>query len=111
MKDGLLKENIDGEALAWAHSRLVQRDEERKILIVISDGAPVDDSSLSANHSNFLEEHLHAMIHNVNQVQQVELLAIGIGHDVGKYYDNAITINNAETLGETLLEKLTDLFE
>ena len=90
---------------------MVQRDEERKILIVISDGAPVDDSSLSANHSHFLEEHLHAMIHNVNQAQQVELLAIGIGHDVGKYYDNAITINNAETLGETLLEKLTDLFE
>ena len=111
LKDGLLKENIDGEALAWAHNRLVQRDEERKILIVISDGAPVDDSSLSANHSHFLEEHLHAMIHNVNQAQQVELLAIGIGHDVGKYYDNAITINNAETLGETLLEKLTDLFE
>tara|TARA_B100001105_G_scaffold14734_1_gene10735 strand:- start:866 stop:2635 length:1770 start_codon:yes stop_codon:yes gene_type:complete len=110
LREGLLKENVDGEALAWAHQRLSKRNEDRKILIVISDGAPVDDSTLSTNHSNFLDNHLHQIIHTIETESNVELLAIGIGHDVTKYYERSITINRAEELAEALLEKLTELF-
>ena len=110
LREGLLKENVDGEALAWAHQRLSKRNEERKILIVISDGAPVDDSTLSTNHSNFLDNHLRQIIHTIETQSNIELLAIGIGHDVTKYYERSITINKAEELAEALLEKLTELF-
>ena len=110
LREGLLKENVDGEALAWAHQRLSKRNEERKILIVISDGAPVDDSTLSTNHSNFLDNHLRQIINMIQTQSNVELLAIGIGHDVTKYYEKSITINRAEELAEALLDKLTELF-
>ena len=110
LREGLLKENVDGEALAWAHQRLSKRNEDRKILIVISDGAPVDDSTLSTNHSNFLDNHLRQIIHTIETQSNIELLAIGIGHDVSKYYERSITINKAEELAEALLEKLTELF-
>ena len=110
LREGLLKENVDGEALAWAHQRLSKRNEERKILIIISDGAPVDDSTLSTNHSNFLDNHLRQIINTIQMQSNVELLAIGIGHDVTKYYDKSITINRAEELAEALLDKLTELF-
>ena len=110
LREGLLKENVDGEALAWAHQRLGKRNEERKILIVISDGAPVDDSTLSTNHSNFLDNHLRQIINTIETQSNVELLAIGIGHDVTKYYSKSITINRAEELAEALLDKLTELF-
>ena len=110
VKESLLKENVDGEALAWAHQRLARRNEERKILIVISDGAPVDDSTLSTNHSNFLDNHLRQIIDSIENQSNVELLAIGIGHDVTKYYQKSITINRAEELAEALLDKLTELF-
>ena len=110
LREGLQKENVDGEALAWAHQRLSKRNEERKILIVISDGAPVDDSTLSTNHSNFLDNHLRQIINTIQMQSNVELLAIGIGHDVTKYYDKSITINRAEELAEALLDKLTELF-
>lgn len=111
LKEGLLKENIDGEALAWSHERLIKRSEERKIMIVISDGAPVDDSTLSANRDDYLDNHLKKMISLIEDDSPVELQAIGIGHDVTKYYENAITINRAEELGEVLLEELTKLFK
>ena len=111
LKEGLLKENIDGEALTWSHDRLIKRNEERKILIVISDGAPVDDSTLSANREDYLDNHLKKIIAQIETESPVELQAIGIGHDVSKYYNNAITINRAEELGEVLLEELTKLFE
>jgi cobaltochelatase CobT len=111
LKEGLLKENIDGEALTWSHDRLIKRNEERKILIVISDGAPVDDSTLSANRENYLDNHLKKIIAQIETESPVELQAIGIGHDVSKYYNNAITINRAEELGEVLLEELTKLFK
>ena len=111
LKDGLLKENIDGEALQWANKRLQKRFEDRKIMIVISDGAPVDDSSLSANNPHFLDNHLREVIADIYEKDQIELLAIGIGHDVTKYYNHAITISNADSLGETLLDELTGLFE
>ena len=111
LKDGLLKENIDGEALQWANKRLQKRFEDRKIMIVISDGAPVDDSSLSANNPHYLDNHLREVIADIYEKDQIELLAIGIGHDVTKYYNHAITISNADSLGETLLDKLTGLFE
>ena len=110
LREGLLKENVDGEALAWAHQRLSKRNEERKILIVISDGAPVDDSTLSTNHSNFLDNHLRQIINMIQTQSDVELLAIGIGHDVTKYYEKSITINRADELAEALLDKLTELF-
>ena len=110
LREGLLKENVDGEALAWAHQRLSKRNEERKILIVISDGAPVDDSTLSTNHSNFLDNHLRQIINMIQTQSNVELLAIGIGHDVTKYYEKSITINRADELAEALLDKLTELF-
>ncbi|MEJ0022454.1 MAG: cobaltochelatase subunit CobT [Alphaproteobacteria bacterium] len=111
MREGLLKENIDGEALLWAHERLIGRAEQRKILMVISDGAPVDDSTLSANPGNYLEKHLRAVIHHIEQLSPVELIAIGIGHDVTRYYRRAVTIVDAEQLGGAMTEKLAELFE
>ena len=110
LREGLLKENVDGEALAWSHERLLKRCEERKILIVISDGAPVDDSTLSANREDFLDNHLKEIINKIEMESLVELQAIGIGHDVTKYYKNALTINRADELGEVLLDELTKLF-
>ena len=109
LREGLLKENVDGEALAWSHERLLKRPEERKILIVISDGAPVDDSTLSANREDYLDNHLRQIILQIEKDSPIELQAIGIGHDVTKYYKNALTINRAEELGEVLLDELTKL--
>jgi cobaltochelatase CobT len=111
MKEGLLKENIDGEALEWAHRRMTTRREARKILMVISDGAPVDDSTLSVNPANFLEKHLRDVIAMVEKRKQVELLAIGIGHDVTRYYDRAVTITDVEQLAGAMTEQLAALFE
>ncbi|MGA8400358.1 MAG: cobaltochelatase subunit CobT, partial [Stellaceae bacterium] len=111
LREGILKENIDGEALAWAHNRLLTRTEERKILMVISDGAPVDDSTLSVNPGNYLEKHLREVIHDIERTGEVELTAIGIGHDVTRYYRRAVTIVDAEQLGGVMLERLADLFE
>lgn len=111
MKEGLLKENIDGEALEWAHKRLVKRHEARKILMVISDGAPVDDSTLSVNPANYLERHLRDVIAMVERKKAVELLAIGIGHDVTRYYDRAVTITDAEQLAGAITEQLAALFD
>ncbi|WP_306133106.1 cobaltochelatase subunit CobT [Roseivivax marinus] len=111
MKEGLLKENIDGEALEWAHRRLVGRPEARKILMVISDGAPVDDSTLSVNPANFLEKHLRDVIAMVERKKAVELLAIGIGHDVTRYYDRAVTITDVEQLAGAMTEQLASLFD
>ncbi|WP_265502717.1 cobaltochelatase subunit CobT [Paracoccus beibuensis] len=111
MKEGLLKENIDGEALEWAHKRLARRSEARKILMVISDGAPVDDSTLSVNPANFLERHLRDVIAMVEKRRAVELLAIGIGHDVTRYYERAVTITDAEQLAGAITEQLAALFD
>ena len=111
MREGLLKENIDGEALLWAHARLMARSEDRRILMVISDGAPVDDSTLSVNSGTFLEKHLRQVIGWIETRSPVELAAIGIGHDVTRYYDRAVTIMDAEQLGGTMVEQLAGLFE
>jgi len=111
LREGLLKENVDGEALIWAHDRLSRRTEQRKILMVISDGAPVDDSTLSTNQTNFLDLHLRQVIHSIETQSEVSLIAIGIGHDVTRYYKNAVTIHRAEELGGAMLEQLTDLFK
>ncbi len=111
MKEGLLKENIDGEALEWAHRRMAVRHESRKILMVISDGAPVDDSTLSVNPANYLEKHLRDVIAMAEKRRQVELLAIGIGHDVTRYYDRAVTITDVEQLAGAMTEQLAALFE
>ncbi|MDO5643018.1 MAG: cobaltochelatase subunit CobT [Paracoccus sp. (in: a-proteobacteria)] len=111
MKEGLLKENIDGEALEWAYRRLTRRTEARKILMVISDGAPVDDSTLSVNPANYLEKHLRDVIAMIEKRRQVELLAIGIGHDVTRYYGRAVTITDAEQLAGAMTEQLAGLFE
>ena len=111
MKEGLLKENIDGEALEWAHRRMIARPEARKILMVISDGAPVDDSTLSVNPANFLEKHLRDVIEMVEKRRAVELLAIGIGHDVTRYYDRAVTITDVEQLAGAMTEQLAALFD
>ena len=111
MREGLLKENIDGEALLWAHSRLIARPEERKILMVISDGAPVDDSTLSVNSGSYLERHLRQVIGWIEAKSPVELAAIGIGHDVTRYYARAVTIMDAEQLGGTIIEQLAALFD
>jgi cobaltochelatase CobT len=111
LREGLLKENIDGEALLWAYSRLAARTEQRKILMVISDGAPVDDSTLSANQGNYLEEHLRRVIRWIEDRTPVQLLAIGIGHDVTRYYKRAVTLVDAEELGGAMTEKLAELFE
>ncbi|MEL7464363.1 MAG: cobaltochelatase subunit CobT [Pseudomonadota bacterium] len=111
MREGLLKENIDGEALEWAHRRLTSRPEQRRILMVISDGAPVDDSTLSVNPSNYLERHLRDVIAMIEKKKQVELLAIGIGHDVTRYYSRAVTITDVEQLAGAMTEQLAALFE
>ncbi len=111
LREGLLKENIDGEALLWAYRRLVVRPEHRRILMVISDGAPVDDSTLSINPGNYLEKHLREVIREIEGRDQVELIAIGIGHDVTRYYRRAVTIVDAEELGGTMMKKLTELFD
>jgi len=111
MREGLLKENIDGEALDWAHKRILARPEQRKILMVISDGAPVDDSTLSVNAGNYLERHLRHVIAEIESRSPVELIAIGIGHDVTRYYRRAVTIVDAEELGGVMTEKLAELFE
>ena len=110
MREGLLKENIDGEALDWAHKRLLGRSEQRKILMMISDGAPVDDSTLSVNAGNYLERHLRYVIEEIETRSPVELIAIGIGHDVTRYYRRAVTIVDAEELGGAITEKLAELF-
>ena len=111
MREGLLKENIDGEALIWAHNRLLGRPEQRRILMVISDGAPVDDSTLSVNTGNYLERHLRQVIQDIEMRSPVELIAIGIGHDVTRYYRRAVTIIDAEELGGAMTEKLAELFD
>ncbi|WP_420143154.1 cobaltochelatase subunit CobT [Sphingobium sp.] len=111
MREGLLKENIDGEALLWAHSRLIARHEERRILMVISDGAPVDDSTLSVNSGTYLERHLRQVIDWIENRSPVQLVAIGIGHDVTRYYRRAVTIMDAEQLGGTMVEQLAGLFD
>jgi cobaltochelatase CobT len=111
MREGLLKENIDGEALIWAHNRMLGRREQRRILMVISDGAPVDDSTLSVNTGNYLERHLRQIIAEIEGKSPVELIAIGIGHDVTRYYKRAVTIVDAEELGGAMTEKLAELFE
>ena len=111
LREGLLKENIDGEALIWAHDRLIRRPEQRRILMVISDGAPVDDSTLSTNPNNYLDIHIRQVIHSIETQSPVNLIAIGIGHDVTRYYQKAVTIHRAEELGGVMLEQLTDLFK
>lgn len=111
LKEGILKENIDGEALVWAHNRLARRNEQRKILMVISDGAPVDDSTLSVNPANILETDLHNVINWIENIKQVELTAIGIGHDVTRYYSRAMTISDADELANALVSRLERLFE
>jgi cobaltochelatase CobT len=111
MREGLLKENIDGEALLWAHNRLIARPEERRILLVISDGAPVDDSTASANGGNYLEKHLRQVIEWIERKSPVELIAIGIGHDVTRYYDRAVTIMDADQLAGAMVDQLAMLFD
>ena len=111
LKEGLLKENIDGEAISWAFNRLKKRREERKILMVISDGAPVDDSTLSVNSGDFLEKHLKKIVKNIENKSEVEILAIGIGHDVSRYYKKAIKITDVQELGDVMIEQLSGLFE
>ena len=111
MREGLLKENIDGEALLWAHNRLIARAEDRRILMVISDGAPVDDSTLSVNHGGYLEQHLRKVIEMIETRSPVQLVAIGIGHDVTRYYKRAVTIMDVEQLGGTIIEQLAGLFD
>ena len=111
LREGLLKENIDGEALLWAHGRLLGRPEQRRILMVISDGAPVDDATLSTNAGNYLERHLRQVIAWIETYSPVELTAIGIGHDVTRYYQRAVTVIDAEELGGTLMQNLTELFD
>ena len=111
MREGLLKENIDGEALIWAHNRLLARGEQRRIMMVISDGAPVDDSTLSVNAGNYLEKHLRNVIEDIETQSPVELIAIGIGHDVTRYYRRAVTIVDAEQLGGAMTDKLAELFD
>ena len=111
MKEGLLKENIDGEALEWAHRRIAPRPEQRKVLMVISDGAPVDDSTLSVNPANYLEKHLRDVIAMIEKRKAVELIAVGIGHDVTRYYERAVTITDVEQLAGAMTEQLASLFD
>ena len=111
LKEGLLKENIDGEAISWAYSRIKKRKEERKILMVISDGAPVDDSTLSVNSGDFLEKHLKKIVNFIENKSDIEVLAIGIGHDVSRYYDKAIKITDVNELGDVMISQLSSLFE
>ena len=110
LKEGLLKENIDGEALRWAYNKMSQRKEERKILMVISDGAPVDDSTLSTNTSDYLETNLKDVVKWIENKSSVELLAIGIGHDVTRYYKSAVKIVDVQDLGDVMINQLTNLF-
>ena len=111
LKEGLLKENIDGEAINWAYNRLQKRGEERNILMVISDGAPVDDSTLSVNSGDYLEKHLKKMVKLIESKEDVEILAIGIGHDVSRYYKRAIKISDVNELGDVMINQLSTLFE
>ena len=111
LKEGLLKENIDGEAILWAFNRLKKRKEERKILMVISDGAPVDDSTLSVNSGDFLEKHLKRMVKFIEDKTEIEILAIGIGHDVSRYYNRAIKITDVNELGDVMISQLSVLFD
>ena len=111
LKEGLLKENIDGEAISWAYNRLKKRKEERKILMVISDGAPVDDSTLSVNSGDFLEKHLKKVVKYIEEKTETEILAIGIGHDVSRYYDRAIKITDVNELGDVMISQLSTLFD
>ena len=111
LKEGLLKENIDGEAISWAHSKIKKRNEERKILMVISDGAPVDDSTLSVNSGDLLEKHLKRVVRNIENKNEVEILAIGIGHDVSRYYKRAIKITDVQELGDVMINQLSNLFD
>ena len=111
LKEGLLKENIDGEAISWAYNRIKKRKEERKILMVISDGAPVDDSTLSVNSGDFLEKHLKRMVNFIENKTEIEILAIGIGHDVSRYYDKAIKITDVNELGDVMISQLSSLFD
>ena len=110
MREGILKENIDGEALLWAHGRLLARPEERRILMVISDGAPVDDSTLSANPGHYLDQHLQAVTAWIEKASEVQLIAIGIGHDVAQYYSRAVTISEPEDLSGAMIDQLVALF-
>ena len=111
LKEGLLKENIDGEALKWACNKMSKRKEERKILMVISDGAPVDDSTLSVNSGDYLEKHLKKIVKFIENNSQIEILAIGIGHDVSRYYQKAIKITDVQELGDVMISQLSGLFE
>ena len=111
LKEGILKENIDGEAILWAYNRLIKRKEERKILMVISDGAPVDDSTLSVNSGDFLEKHLKKIVKYIESKSNIEILAIGIGHDVSRYYSRAIKITDVNELGDVMISQLTNLFD
>ena len=111
LKEGILKENVDGEALIWAYNKLLLRQEKRRILMVISDGAPVDDSTLSINPGNYLEKNLNEVIKKIENSKKVEIIAIGIGHDVSRYYKRAVTINDVDQLGEVLLKQLSDIFD
>ena len=110
LKEGLLKENIDGEAILWAHSRIKKRKEERKIIMVISDGAPVDDSTLSVNSGDYLEKHLKKTVKYIEDKKEIEILAIGIGHDVSRYYSKAIKITDVQELGDVMINQLSSLF-
>jgi cobaltochelatase CobT len=110
LKEGLLKENIDGEAISWAFNRLKKRKEERKILMIISDGAPVDDSTLSVNSGDFLEKHLKKIVKFIEDKTETEILAIGIGHDVSRYYNRAIKITDVNELGDVMVSQLSELF-
>ena len=110
LREGILKENVDGEALLWAYNRLRIRQEKRKVLIAISDGAPVDDSTLSVNPGNYLEKNLRDTISDIENNTNIELVAIGIGHDVSRYYSNAVTIMDVDQLGEVLLNELSNIF-
>src|SRR3546814_6368794 len=111
LREGILKENIDGEALLWAHDRLIGRPEQRRILMVISDGAPVDDSTLSVNSGSYLERHLKDVIGWIERYSPIELVAIGIGHDVNRYYRRAVTIVDAVQLGGTMIDKPAARFD
>ena len=110
LKEGILKENIDGEAIMWAFNRIKKRREERKIIMVISDGAPVDDSTLSTNPGNYLEKNLKEIVKFVEDKTNIEILAIGIGHDVSRYYSKAIKIDDVQELGDVMINQLSNLF-
>ena len=110
LKEGLLKENIDGEAILWAYNRIKKRKEERKIVMVISDGAPVDDSTLSVNSGDYLEKHLKQTVKFIEDKSDTEILAIGIGHDVSRYYSKAIKITDVQELGDVMFDQLSNLF-